>query len=67
MNNLGERLRYLRQQRGLTLMALEIASGVSFNTIGKSELGKSKPTLRTLRKLAPALGVELEELWRMRP
>lgn len=67
MTNPGERLRYLRQQRGLTILALEIATGVSSATIGNAELGKRKPTVRTLRRLAPALGVRPEELWRLLP
>jgi transcriptional regulator with XRE-family HTH domain len=57
-----QRLRALRQQRVLTLRELEQKSGVAYNTIWHLENGKRDAQPRTLRKLAEALGVEPEEL-----
>lgn len=53
----GERLKTLRNERGLTLRDLADASGLSINTISLIERGKSSPTVATLYKLATALGV----------
>jgi transcriptional regulator with XRE-family HTH domain len=58
----AQRLRALRQQRVLTLRELEQKSGVAYNTIWHLENGKRDAQPRTLRKLAEALGVEPEEL-----
>jgi transcriptional regulator with XRE-family HTH domain len=57
-----QRLRALRQRRVLTLRELEERSGVAYNTIWHLENGKREAQPRTIRKLAQALGVEPEEL-----
>jgi len=56
------RLRALRHQRVLTLRELEERSGVAYNTIWHLENGKRGAQPRTIRKLADALGVDPEEL-----
>lgn len=58
----GEKLRSLRVERALTLRDLGEASGVSYNTINKLELGQRAAHASTVRKLAQALGVEPREL-----
>jgi len=60
------KLRELRQRRVLTLHELEERSGVAYNTIWRLENGKSGAQPRTIRKLAAALGVEAEELVKVR-
>ncbi len=55
----GERLRAVRNERGLTMRDLADASGLSVNTIGLIERGQTSPTVATLHKLATALGVPL--------
>lgn len=54
---LGERLRRLRRQQGLTLEALAEASGISKSMISLAERGESSPSAGVLDKLAGALGV----------
>ena len=61
-----QRLRALRQQRVLTLRELEEHSGVAYNTIWHLEKGKREAQPRTIRKLAQALGVDPEELVKVR-
>src|SRR5688572_8052563 len=66
-----ERLAELREQRALTLRQLAEISGVEHNTINQLELGRRKARPSTVRKLASALGVSVEELekptnWRAR-
>ena len=54
---LGERLRRLRRQRGMTLEALAAVSGISKSMISLAERGESSPSAGVLDKLAGALGI----------
>ena len=53
-----ERLRELRRERVLSLRELEHRSGVSYNTIWRIKDSHQGAHLRTIRKLAEALGVQ---------
>ncbi len=55
-------LRRLREQRVLSLTDLAQLAGVNRVTINRIENGKQKAMPRTLRKLAEALQVSVEEL-----
>lgn len=55
-------LKKLREQRVLSLSDLAQISGVNRITINRIENGKQKPMPRTIRRLAEALEVEVEEL-----
>ncbi len=59
----GERLAELREQKALTLHELEELSGVGADSISKIENGHRKPRPSTLRKMARALGVEVEDFF----
>jgi transcriptional regulator with XRE-family HTH domain len=59
---LMDRLAELRERRALTLRELAEMSGVAADTINQIELGHRKPRPSTLRKLARALEVDVEEL-----
>jgi transcriptional regulator with XRE-family HTH domain len=52
---LGERLRFLRQQRGLSASQLAGTVGVSRALISQLERGHANPSIDTLRKIAAAL------------
>ena len=58
----GARLRWIRQRRGLSMMELGKKVGVHPVTIGRLENGRRPAQLETVRKLAGALEVEVEEL-----
>lgn len=58
----GDNLRRLRTQRGLSLERLAKASGVSRAMLGQVELGQSTPTINVLGKIARALGVPFSTL-----
>jgi transcriptional regulator with XRE-family HTH domain len=60
----GERLAELREHKALTLHDLEELSGVGADGISKIENGHRKPRPSTLRKLAAALGVEVEDFFK---
>ena len=55
----GQRIRELREQRGLTLRALAGLSGLSLNAISLIERGENSPTVSSLHLLAAALGVSI--------
>ena len=59
---LGERVRALRRERGLTLDALAGRSGVSRAMISKLERGEKNPTLVVAAKVAEGLGVSLSQV-----
>jgi transcriptional regulator with XRE-family HTH domain len=61
--NLARNIARLRKQKGLSQERLARLADVANNTIIKMESGENKnPTLETLRKVAKALGVSVDEL-----
>ncbi len=57
-------LRQRRYERGLSIVDLEASSGVAFSTISRLENRKQGAQMRTVRRLADALGVEIADLMR---
>lgn len=57
-------LRRHRYERGLTIADLEAKSGVAFSTISRLENGKQGAQMRTVRRLADTLRVEIADLMR---
>ena len=60
--NLGDRVRALRAQRGLTRKRLAIAAGVSERHLANLETGQGNASVMLLRQLARALGSTIAEL-----
>jgi len=61
---IGRRLRTLRQWRGLTQRALSRRVGpMDLSYVGKIERGEQLPSLKTLQRLATALGVRLGQFF----
>jgi transcriptional regulator with XRE-family HTH domain len=61
--NVGEQIRALRRQRGLSLRALAELCDLSPNTISLIERGVTSPSVSTLHRLAMALGVPIASLF----
>jgi len=59
---LAEHLRMLRTDRGLTLQALAISSGVSRATLSRIENCEVSPTAETLGRLASAFALPLSQI-----
>lgn len=55
-------LRGLRAGRCLTVREVAGSAGVTPRTYNLIELGRGRPSLRTVRKIADALGVEPDEV-----
>ncbi|MEK7217173.1 MAG: helix-turn-helix domain-containing protein [Chloroflexota bacterium] len=60
---LGQRVRLLRRQRGMTQAQLAERVGVSDNFIGMIERGRGHPTLETVNRVATALETEMRDLF----
>ena len=61
--NLAKNMERLRKQKGLSQEKLARSADVANNTIIKMESGENKnPTLETLRKVAKAFGVSVDDL-----
>ena len=57
------KLRKLRTDRGYSIRGLARAAGVSPDTVYSVEHGRRQPSIRTLGKLARALGVEVKDFF----
>lgn len=63
MSSLAKNLRKVREAKGLSQERLARLAEVANNTIVKIEAGKNKnPTLDTLKKIARALEVSVDDL-----
>lgn len=62
MSTIGQTLQRIRQSRGLSRYALSRRAEVAHSFIAAIEGGQKSPTLRTLEKLAGALGVSVADL-----
>jgi len=58
-----ERVRELRTEKGLTQVRLAVAADMNPATLNRIEQGKANPNLKTLERLAHALGVEVGDLF----
>jgi len=57
--NVGQRLRELRLERGLSIRSLAERSGLNVNTFSLIENGKTSPSVSTLQQVAAALEVPI--------
>ncbi|HWQ83221.1 MAG TPA: helix-turn-helix domain-containing protein [Anaerolineales bacterium] len=65
--DVGERLRILREERGLSMRSLARDSGLSTNALSMIERGRTSPSVSTLVKLAGALGAPITAFFRTEP
>lgn len=59
---IGEKIRAIRKSKGITQKDLAVAMGVSASMIGQYEVGIRSPKIETLKKIAQALGVDVNAL-----
>ena len=62
LDGVGARLKSLRVQHGVTLVALSDLTGISKSTLSRLETGQRRPSLELLLPLAQTYGVPLDEL-----
>jgi transcriptional regulator with XRE-family HTH domain len=58
----GQRLKSVREQRGITLTAVAQTTGISKSTLSRLETGQRRPTLELLLALSSAYRVPLDDL-----
>lgn len=56
---LGQRIKRERKFKGLTQEQLAIRAGISFMSVRRYESGERTPTIKTLNKIADALGLSM--------
>lgn len=59
----GQRIREVRLERGLTLRGLARAVGVSASLVSQIETGKSQPSVSTLYAITKALNISVEDVF----
>lgn len=64
---LGEKIRSIRNEKGLSILELKELTGLSKSTISELENDKSSPTAATLEKIAKALNVEVPDFFKSEP
>ncbi len=57
------KLKKLREAKGLSVRGLAREAGISTETVYSVEHGRRQPSVRTLGKIARALGVEARDLF----
>lgn len=60
---IGERLRYMRKSKKMSIYKLSQETGISQSHISDLELGRRKPSVETLSRLVVPLGITLSELF----
>lgn len=63
VENIGQRIRQLRESRGMTQSQLQAKSRVSRSYLSRIESGQMTPSLGTLEKISEALGVGLNRFF----
>ena len=61
---LGKRIEHLRKQKGWSQLELSLESDVNKNYICDLEKGRRNPSLEILERIAVALNISLEELFK---
>ena len=66
MIEIGERLKALRKNSGLTQkeLAEKVIGGINYTYIGNIERGKQTPSIKVLKKLSQALSVPIDYFFR---
>ena len=59
----GEKIRVLRRQRGLSQEKLAEMIKMDFTSVNELENGKRNPSLKTIHKIARALKVSVKDLF----
>ncbi len=58
-----QKVRQLRESKGMTTREFASVAGISTETLHAVEHGRRQPSIRTLDKIARALGVEARDLF----
>ncbi len=59
----GNKVKQFRKQKGWSQLNMALELGIHPNELSNIECGRRNPTLKTVFKIAAALGVEFKELF----
>lgn len=62
MNNLGEKIKFCRKEKGLTLKKLSDMTGLSVGFISNIERNQNSPSVSNLQQICAALSINLMEI-----
>lgn len=62
MDNIGQKIKSERLKKRLKQYELAKEANISNTYLSDMEVGRSEPSLKTLDKIAKALGVDIKEL-----
>ena len=62
MANLGQKLRYFRNSKGISQMDIEISTDLAFGCVSRFESGKTNPTKESIYKISEILNLSNAEL-----
>lgn len=62
MNNLGEKIKFYRKDKGLTLKELSQITGLSVGFISNIERNQNSPSVSNLQQICTALNINLMEI-----
>lgn len=65
--SIGDRIRQIRRQRGLTQDQVAEAAGIDSKSLSRIECNRFNPAIDTLQNLATALDVEIQEFFSTAP
>lgn len=60
---IGANIRRIRKEQGLTIEDLAFYAETTSSHLGRIERGKTNPTVKTLQRIAKALGVETADFF----
>jgi len=66
-DQVGNRLKELRNRKGYSLRSLAQLSGLNINTLSLIENGKTSPSVSTLQQLAVALNIQIAAFFESKP
>lgn len=64
VKRVGDRIRHIRKEKGLSQEQLAERAGLHNNYVGQVERGEKNLTIETLEKIVSGLDISLEELFR---
>lgn len=62
LEKFGAYVRQVRNEKGMTMLEVEVLTGISEGSISKIENGKKNPALTTIIKLAKGLSIAPSQL-----
>ena len=64
IHQLGKRIAYLRKQRKMSSLSLSLEADISLTYLSDLEHGRRNPSIKILDRVAKALGISLETLFK---